>query len=73
VPVPAQAIHFKKPRRSIPSFSRLSLMNRDIVVSLLLADLGALIRLLPTRAMTQFENAIFPSRLFGNKSLAMES
>src|ERR1700719_198003 len=35
VPVPAQAMHFRKPRRSTPSAFKLSLMKSDIAPSLL--------------------------------------
>src|SRR5579862_4701057 len=54
-PVPAQAMHFKKPRRSMPSFSTLSLMNCDICVFLQSANLQLPDSLPPTHAKTRIE------------------
>src|SRR5580700_3415811 len=54
-PVPAQAIHFRNPRRSMPSFSTLSLMNCDICVFLPSANLQLPDSLPPTHAKTRIE------------------
>src|SRR5580704_13974216 len=68
IPVPAQAIHFRNPRRSTPSLFRLSRIKLPIVFSPLA---GAGYRVLATRGLRDVRLAL--KRLIPGKSAVLGS